>query len=463
MARGYKGAFGGTKINSYPVWLGLCAIFLLGLVDWRRPLSVRNARSARAALVLGLAVVLQPRRHLRGDAARVPAAALAARCAASGSRAMTGRRAAPRCGRCGCSLAATGVPRRLPRRAERARVERDRRRLLGRDRRRPDRARRRARTGTFPSRTRDPKCGPADSARRGARPHPDERPLRDREPARRHLRAGRRTSPTSPATRSSAGATSGTRCRRCTSRRSCSTCSRCSGSALVGRRFGGPRLARRRRVRVGRVAVHAVRVELEHERLDRARAARLGLLRADERRRRAARPSRSPGWTKFASLLVLPLWSGYPEARRPRTAARTLLGFAVATAVVFFVLFLEPSPLHAARVFYDRTVELPDRPRLAVLDLGLGPVPRQGAARPPPRAARARRCCSSSGALALAWFPRRRSPLRMAALTAAVLIGFELVLTHWFYLYLPWFFPFVVLALVAPLPGATRAADDCRR
>jgi hypothetical protein len=41
----------------------------------------------------------------------------------------------------------------------------------------------------------------------------------------------------------------------------------------------------------------------------------------------------------------------------------------------------------------------------------------------------------------------------MAALTAAVLLGFEFVLTHWFYLYLPWFFPFVVLALVAPLPS----------
>ena len=60
------------------------------------------------------------------------------------------------------------------------------------------------------------------------------------------------------------------------------------------------------------------------------------------------------------------------------------------------------------------------------------------------------------GALALFFVPRRRSPLRLAALTAAVLIGFELVLTHWFYLYLPWFFPFVVLALVAPLPGAAR-------
>jgi hypothetical protein len=57
------------------------------------------------------------------------------------------------------------------------------------------------------------------------------------------------------------------------------------------------------------------------------------------------------------------------------------------------------------------------------------------------------------GALALFWWPRFRSPLRLAALTAAVLIGFELVLTHWFYLYLPWFFPFVALALLAPLPG----------
>ncbi|HEY8646491.1 MAG TPA: hypothetical protein VIL77_11485, partial [Gaiellaceae bacterium] len=43
MARGYKGAFGGEKINSYTVWLGLCALFLLGLADWRRPFSVRNA------------------------------------------------------------------------------------------------------------------------------------------------------------------------------------------------------------------------------------------------------------------------------------------------------------------------------------------------------------------------------------------------------------------------------------
>ena len=35
MARGSPGAFGGTKINSYTVWLGLSALFLIGLFDWR--------------------------------------------------------------------------------------------------------------------------------------------------------------------------------------------------------------------------------------------------------------------------------------------------------------------------------------------------------------------------------------------------------------------------------------------
>src|SRR5919202_4570823 len=42
MARGGPGAFGGTKINSKPIWLGFCAVFLLGLADLRRLLSLRN-------------------------------------------------------------------------------------------------------------------------------------------------------------------------------------------------------------------------------------------------------------------------------------------------------------------------------------------------------------------------------------------------------------------------------------
>ena len=42
MARGYDGAFGGKEINSAAVWLGFCLLFLVGLADLRRPLSMRN-------------------------------------------------------------------------------------------------------------------------------------------------------------------------------------------------------------------------------------------------------------------------------------------------------------------------------------------------------------------------------------------------------------------------------------
>ena len=41
MARGYSGAFG-HKLNAPYVFLPLCALFLIGLVDWRRPWRVAN-------------------------------------------------------------------------------------------------------------------------------------------------------------------------------------------------------------------------------------------------------------------------------------------------------------------------------------------------------------------------------------------------------------------------------------
>jgi hypothetical protein len=57
----------------------------------------------------------------------------------------------------------------------------------------------------------------------------------------------------------------------------------------------------------------------------------------------------------------------------------------------------------------------------------------------------------------LAFVPRTRNVVQLAALTGALLIGFELVLTHWFYLYIPWFFPFVAFALL--VPAAVRVAE----
>jgi hypothetical protein len=149
------------------------------------------------------------------------------------------------------------------------------------------------------------------------------------------------------------------------------------------------------------------------------------------------------GWTKFAPLLVAPLWASYPDSRaRPREKLVFVGGFLVATAVAFSVLLLEPSPLHAAHVFYDRTIkfQIGRHSPFSIWDW------KQYAAGYPDLhlVQRALQVLLVIGAIAVYFVPRRKTARQLAALTAALLIGFELVLTHWFYLYLPWFFPFVV-------------------
>jgi hypothetical protein len=50
-------------------------------------------------------------------------------------------------------------------------------------------------------------------------------------------------------------------------------------------------------------------------------------------------------------------------------------------------------------------------------------------------------------AIALAFVPRKKSLLQVAALSAALLIGVQITLHHWFYLYIVWFFPLMLIAL----------------
>jgi len=50
-------------------------------------------------------------------------------------------------------------------------------------------------------------------------------------------------------------------------------------------------------------------------------------------------------------------------------------------------------------------------------------------------------------AIAVAFVPRRRTIEQVAALGAAVLIASQVIAIHWFYLYIDWFAPFVLVAL----------------
>jgi hypothetical protein len=66
-------------------------------------------------------------------------------------------------------------------------------------------------------------------------------------------------------------------------------------------------------------------------------------------------------------------------------------------------------------------------------------------------------------ALAVAFFPRgERSVVQVAALGAAVIIALQLGVSHWFYLYIVWFFPLVALALIGSHPDGGADAVPAR-
>ena len=159
------------------------------------------------------------------------------------------------------------------------------------------------------------------------------------------------------------------------------------------------------------------------------------------------------GLTKFAPLIVAPLWLTYPgPVRRPRPALAFAAGFVVATVVAFAILLLDGHPVQAAQTFYERTIktQITRESPFSLWDWA------QYHARGIPDLHIVQRVLEGLlvlGAVAVAFVPRRKTPLQLAALTGALLIGFEIVLTHWSWLYIPWFFPFVVFALLSNGPG----------
>jgi hypothetical protein len=159
------------------------------------------------------------------------------------------------------------------------------------------------------------------------------------------------------------------------------------------------------------------------------------------------------GLTKFASFILAPLWLTYRGSKLAFAA-----GFAGASVAALSVLLLEPSVVEAGRTFVERTVgwQLGRESPFSIWDWG-----QYHAAGVPDLhlAQRALQVALVVAALVLAFVPRRKSPLQLAALTGALLVGFELVLTHWFYLYIPWFFPFAAIALLAAVPAVVAAPE----
>jgi hypothetical protein len=195
----------------------------------------------------------------------------------------------------------------------------------------------------------------------------------------------------------------------------------------------------------------------------------LAALLAATYRSRAATAARGglaalAGLTKFAPLALAPvlathgLWEdrGPGSAwRRARALALFAIGFAAAAAAALIPALAHDS-LHT---IYERTVAYQANrgSPFSVWGLygGLGDVQL------------AVELGAVALALALAVLPRRGDIVGLAAACAAVIIAMQLGIEHWFYLYIPWFFPLVMIAVLGRFsdpaePPAAAASESAR-
>ncbi len=139
--------------------------------------------------------------------------------------------------------------------------------------------------------------------------------------------------------------------------------------------------------------------------------------------------------TKFAPLLLLPMLATH------RARPRTVIVFATAFLATASLLLVWPALDPGLHTVYERTIAY-QADRASPFSLwgqvsGLEPL-RIG-------------LLSATGLMALAFaiWPRRKSLVQVAALGAALLIALQLTAQHWFYLYIVWFYPLLLVALMS--------------
>ena len=177
-------------------------------------------------------------------------------------------------------------------------------------------------------------------------------------------------------------------------------------------------------------------------------------------------------WAKFAPAVLAPMYlthqphlepplnpkgpsSGEGVRARPRaqdTLARPtllfILGFLLASVVVLAWPAIDPG----LKTFYDRTIASQagrDSPFSIWGQTSLEPLRISILA------------LTGAASIAVAFIPKHKSLVQLAALSVALLILLQLTLHHWFYLYIVWFYPLLLIALAA-LPARTSQPDPDR-
>jgi hypothetical protein len=147
--------------------------------------------------------------------------------------------------------------------------------------------------------------------------------------------------------------------------------------------------------------------------------------------------------TKFAPLALAPLFATYGAGSGPRgwasTAGRFTLALLATLGALMAWALIDPG-LHT---FVDRTIDFQGNrgsPFSIWGQADLGPLHAL------------LYVLTGLLAVAVAFVPRRRSRETVAVLAAAVLIAVELTMDHWFYLYVPWFFGAYAVGLLAGVP-----------
>ncbi|MGB3634800.1 MAG: glycosyltransferase family 87 protein [Rubrobacteraceae bacterium] len=160
---------------------------------------------------------------------------------------------------------------------------------------------------------------------------------------------------------------------------------------------------------------------------------------------------------KLYPLLLAPLWMRHDDVRRG-PILNFILGGAAVISASFWVLFLDGKILDNLKLFYNKTLAFQgerDTPWTIFTQ-----IPQTEILQSPLIAA------VILLGFVLGVFPQVRTVRRLAALSAALVIAFELTTSYWFYPYITWFQPFIFLALLPatnekmPLDGKSEEKSE---